>query len=131
MSEPRDVLHQFFAAENRRDWGRYVEFLHPDVEWVCDGRVVRGRVAYLDAITAVYADSETRFRVHQILSSGDASLVATLLVDSEGSRSLDVFQFEDGVIRREWEYLLGPGADWTGTVVGGRGHAIRDMGDSS
>lgn len=113
----RRVMETFFTAENRRDWARYAEFLHPDVEWAVGERVVRGRDAYLRAIRTAYEDSDMQFRQHQVLSSQDGRLVATLLVDSEGSRSLDVFEFEDGLIRREWEYLLGPGNDWTGDAV--------------
>lgn len=117
MTTPRGVLEAFFVAENRRDWSRYIEFLHPDVEWMVGGRVVRGRDAYRDAITATYTGSDSQFRSHQVISSSDSSLVATLLVDSRGNRSLDVFEFEDGLIRREWEYLLGQGEDWSGDVV--------------
>lgn len=111
------MLEAFFAAENQRDWERYVEFLHPDVEWVIDGRAVQGRGDHLDAIAAAYAGSDAQFRLHRIIESSDHNRVATLLVDSEENRSLDVFEFEDGLIRREWEFLLGPGGDWNGDVV--------------
>ena len=33
--------------------------------------------------------------------------VVTLLVNDDGERSLDVFDVEGGLIRREWEFLLG------------------------
>ena len=49
-----------------------------------------------------------------MLESEDGRRIATLLVDADGRRSLDIFEFEDGLIRREWEYLLGCGADWNG-----------------
>lgn len=117
MTTSRELLGAFFDAENRREWGRYVEFLHPDVEWEVSGRVVRGRDAYLRAITAAYAGADTRFRQHQVISSADDSIVAALLVDNQGNRSLDVFEFEDGLIRREWEYLLGAGEDWAGDAL--------------
>ena len=52
--------------------------------------------------------------MHQMLESEDRRRIATLLVDTDGRRSLDIFEFEDGLIRREWEYLLGRGADWNG-----------------
>lgn len=39
-------------------------------------------------------------------------MVATLLIDSRGNRSLDVFEVVEGLIRREWEFLLGPGPGW-------------------
>ena len=122
ITAPLDVLASFFAAENWRDWARYAEFLHPDVEWTIGKRVVRGRDAYLEAMTTAYSSSSAQFRVHQHIASSDASVVATLLVDSEGNRSLDVFELEDGLIRRESEYLLGPGEDWNGDGVKLRGN---------
>ena len=33
--------------------------------------------------------------------------VVALLVDDDGERCLDVFDVEGGLIRREWEFLLG------------------------
>ena len=59
-----------------------------------------------------------------MLESEDGRRIATLLVDTDGRRSLDIFEFEDGLIRREWEYLLGRGADWNGEpLLRGRGDA--------
>ncbi|WP_371177161.1 nuclear transport factor 2 family protein [Buchananella felis] len=110
----RDALAQFFAAENRRDWNRYAAFLHPEVEWRLGGDIIQGREAYLRRIQAAYAGSSATFRAHQLLPSADGQTVAALLIDSDGNRSLDIFEFEDGLIRREWEFLLGPGPDWTG-----------------
>jgi len=49
-----------------------------------------------------------------MLESEDRRRIATLLVDTDGRRSLDIFEFEDGLIRREWEFLLGRGVDWNG-----------------
>ncbi|MDO4792211.1 MAG: nuclear transport factor 2 family protein [Buchananella hordeovulneris] len=109
-----DVLAQFFAAENGRDWRLYAAFLHPEVEWYLDGAIIQGREAYLRRIRAAYTGSATTFRAHQFLSSASGETVAVLLVDNEGNRSLDVFEFEDGLIRREWEFLLGSGQDWSG-----------------
>ena len=124
MSDFRRRLRGFFDAENRRDWDDYREFLHPQVEWVLEGEVIRGRECYLRTIIAAYAQSTSRFRMHQMLESEDLRRIATLLVDTDGRRSLDVFEFEDGLIRREWEYLLGRGADWNGeSLICGRGEA--------
>lgn len=114
MSDFRRKLADFFDAENRRDWDSYREFLHPQVEWVLGEDIINGRERYCETIIAAYAQSASRFRMHQMLESEDHRRIATLLVDTDGRRSLDIFEFEDGLIRREWEFLLGRGADWNG-----------------
>lgn len=114
---PRQALEAFFEAENRRDWEAYAGLLHPDVEWTLGGRTITGREDYVRAMKAAYAGSDARFRVHQLIESADGRVVATLLVDSEGRRSLDVFEFSGGVIVREWEFLLGAGPGWDGEAV--------------
>lgn len=112
MSTLRDTLAAFFEAENQRDWERYVEFLHPEVEWELHGNSIYGREAYMQLITQAYGNSSVTFRTHQVLESASANIVATLLIDEDGNRSLDIFEFEDGLIRREWEFLMGPGDGW-------------------
>lgn len=124
MTASRETLAAFFAAENRRDWERYAEFLHPEVEWLIDGRAVQGRAAYLDAIVAAYAGSDAQFRVHQVIRSSDRERIAALLVDSEGNRSLDVFEFEDGLILAR----PGRGLERRGGRVPVRPPAPRDVG---
>lgn len=116
-ARPRETLEAFFEAENGRDWEVYAGFLHPDVEWTVGGRTITGREDYVRAMRAAYAGSDVRFRVHQSIESADGRVVATLLVDSEGRRSLDVFELSGGVVVREWEFLLGAGPDWDGEAV--------------
>lgn len=116
-ARPRETLEAFFEAENGRDWEVYAGFLHPDVEWTVGGRTITGREDYVRAMRAAYAGSDVRFRVHQSIESADGRVVATLLVNSEGRRSLDVFELSGGVVVREWEFLLGAGPDWDGEAV--------------
>ena len=115
------LLEEFFAAENARDWPVYAQYLHPDVEWIVvqgdEPRIVQGAAAYLETIREAYDGSPMTFRCVQTISSEDDTRVGTLLVDESGHRSLEVFEFQDGLIRREWEYLLGTGGDWNGDVV--------------
>jgi len=61
VTSTREVLSALFDAENRRDWDRYVEFLHADVEWTVGGRVLRGREDYVRAIQLAYAGSGVQF----------------------------------------------------------------------
>ena len=67
MSDFRRKLAEFFDAENRRDWDNYREFLHPQVEWVLEEDVIKGRERYCETIVAAYAQSASRFRTHQML----------------------------------------------------------------
>jgi hypothetical protein len=127
MSDFRRKLAEFFDAENRRDWDDYREFLHPQIEWVLEEDVIKGRERYCETIVAAYAQSASRFRTHQMLESEDRRRIATLLVDTDGRRSLDIFEFEDGLIRREWEFLLGRGVDWNGRpLICGQGRGEVD-----
>lgn len=64
MSDFRRKLAEFFDAENRRDWDSYREFLHPQVEWVLEEDVIKGRERYCETIVAAYAQSASRFRMH-------------------------------------------------------------------
>ena len=70
-------------------------------------RVIQGIEEYLRAIQAAYHDSSTRFRVEEMYESARGERVAVLLIDDDGKRSFEVFDFEDGRIRCEHEFLLG------------------------
>lgn len=106
-----ELLEQFFAAENSRDWRSYAEFLHPRVEWtLVDGpaeRRIVGREEYLSVIRSAYDETATTFRCADMKIDHGRSRIATLLVNDVGDRSLDVFDFDGALIRREWEFLLG------------------------
>ncbi|OKL50831.1 nuclear transport factor 2 family protein [Buchananella hordeovulneris] len=104
-------LEALFAAEQRRDWPALGKLLHPDVTWtIVTGRgshTVRGRQAYLERLAAAYRDAPAAtFSVHRTWLANDG-LVATELVDDGGRVSLDVFALADGLVRHEWEHLLG------------------------
>ena len=105
------LLERFFAAENARDWAAYASLLHPGVEWtlVDDGaeRRIVGREDYLAAIAAAYDGTGTVFSCLDMTVDRGRCRVVTLLVNDDGERSLDVFDVEGGLIRREWEFLLG------------------------
>ena len=107
----RDLMDDFFRAENARDWEAYAQFLADDVEWVVisPGRTktITGKAAYLAAIQAAYAAEDVTFAVLRIESDDSGRLVATLLQSESGDLSLDVFDWSDGLIVREWEFLLG------------------------
>lgn len=106
-----DVLSELFAAENARDWAAFQALLHPEVEWTLIGpdatTVVRGRTAYMRRILAAYESaSDAKFSVRRLLRN-EAGMIVTELIDTHGDVSVDVFDVRDGVVRREWEFLLG------------------------
>ncbi|WOF21819.1 nuclear transport factor 2 family protein [Microbacterium betulae] len=104
-------LEPLFAAENARDWQRYATFLHPEVVWTlvdgADERRIVGREEYLAVIRRAYEGVSTRFRCVDMMIDEGRARVASLLISDTGDRSLDVFDLEDGLIRREWEFFLG------------------------
>ena len=106
-----ETLAGFFQAENDRDWETYRTFLHADVVWHLHAEhergVIQGLEEYLRAIQDAYHDSSTRFRVEEMYESARGEQVAVLLIDDGGKRSFEVFDFEDGRIRCEHEFLLG------------------------
>jgi len=58
-------------------------------------------------IEDAYASAaEARFAVHRSLRS-EVGLIVTELLDNEGNVSVDVFDVHDGLVIREWEFLLG------------------------
>ena len=105
-----ETLARFFQAENDRDWEAYRTFLHEDVVWHLHDegdRTIRGVEEYMRTIQDAYAGSDARFRVEEAHEAARGSRVVVLLVDDSGKMSFEVFDFEDGLIRREHEFLLG------------------------
>ncbi|WP_130811224.1 nuclear transport factor 2 family protein [Olsenella sp. Marseille-P4559] len=105
-----ETLASFFQAENDRDWETYRTFLHADVVWHLHAeheRVIQGIEEYLRVMQDAYRDSNTRFRVEEMHESARGERIAVLLIDDDGARSFEVFDFEDGRIRGEHEFLLG------------------------
>lgn len=107
MADLMARLHCFFAAENARDWSSYGSFLHPEVTWILGDRVIQGVDEYLAAMQRAYGDSEVQFHCVWSQVSESGSRIATLLVDDDGRRSLDVFEFRDELVWLEHEFLLG------------------------
>ena len=102
----KEKLSAFFEAENKRDWETYRRFLHPDVTWTLFSgtrRTVRGVGEYLAAMKKAYHGSDNTF-VCECLHG--EKCVAAILVNNLGERSCDVFEFKDGLIYREYEFIL-------------------------
>lgn len=104
-----EKLKAFFQAENERDWQAYLTFLDEAVVWELQGdqlEVIRGKDAYLQRIQAAYQDSFVHFTCHYYQTNADQSQIVTLLCNSLGHYSCDIFEFRQGLIVKETEYLL-------------------------
>ena len=102
-------LFAFFDAENRRDWAAYRGFLHPDVVWTLHGRftsVFRGVEAYLERIRAACEDGGATFFCEALYGNDAGTRFAAILQNDAGERSCDIFEFLDGRIAAEDEFLL-------------------------
>ena len=105
----RDVLDAFFKAENERDWELYQQFLHSEISWQLFGKEEKRIVGienYMQVIKNAYANSDAQFSCSDMQISGDGNRIAAYLVNDSGVRSLDTFDFKDGMIYREYEFIL-------------------------
>lgn len=105
----RDVLDAFFKAENERDWELYQQFLHSEISWQLfdkeEKRIV-GIENYMQVIKNAYANSDAQFSCSDMQISGDGNRIAAYLVNDSDVRSLDIFDFKNGMIYREYEFIL-------------------------
>jgi hypothetical protein len=106
-NELEEKLINFFNAENNRDWKLYESFLSSDVEWISYGRpkrkVVVGREEYVKTMIGAYQGISARFKVLNMVSDIERGVVIAEL-ELLSRRSVDIFEFENGLIRREREY---------------------------
>lgn len=104
------LLEKFFDAENNRDWATFKGCLHPDVMWFLHTETthmpVAGREEYMDRILTGYQNSDKRFTCESMMASKSGNRVVASIRNSDGGRSVDIFDFEDGLIRWEYEYLM-------------------------
>ena len=106
------MLRAFFDAENRRDWETYRTYLHPDVKWVLhkeggEPREIVGLTAYVEAMERAYEGSNATFVCDALVKGQSGDRFVTILRNSEGALSCDIFDFQDGLIALEHEFLLG------------------------
>ena len=102
-----EKLTNFFNAENDRDWKLYESFLSEDVEWISYGppkrKVVSGKKNYIKTMIRAYWNIPERFSVLIMVSDIERGVVIAEL-ELRARRSVDIFEFENGLIKREREY---------------------------
>ncbi len=105
----KELLLAFFEAENKRDWAAYRKYLAPDVVWILHSKQVKtisGIDDYLAAIIKAYEDSDNTFVCESLYQSSDETRVVAILKNNLGERSCDIFDFADGLIIKEYEFVL-------------------------
>ena len=110
-SDNEELLAQFFQAENMRDWETYETFLAKDVVWELreagQTKIIKGKCAYMNCIRSAYRGSNATFSCEGLYTGADNSCLAAMLVSDAGTRSCDMFWFEDRKIVFELEVILG------------------------
>lgn len=108
----QEKLRKFFEAENARDWESYRQFLHPQVRWQLFGaeeKCIEGAEEYMRVMKDAYEGRDTQFVCQKTEVSDDGGRIAAHLLNDKGERSLDIFDFKDGLIYREYEFLMSVG----------------------
>lgn len=104
-----EILKLFFEAENKRDWAAYRQFLHPEVEWTlhkAETKVFVGIEEYMRIIQSAYENTDIQFSCTQMTVSTDGNRIVAHLVNDEGIRSVDIFDFKGDKIYREYEFIM-------------------------
>lgn len=107
--DTRNMLLAFFEAENKRDWSAYRKFLSPDIVWELHSnqvKIVKGIDDYLAAMMEAYRDCDNTFVCEALHQSSDGTRIVTMLKNNLGERSCDIFEFCDGCIVKEYEFIL-------------------------
>ena len=105
----RDILYVFFKAENERNWELYKQFLHTEVCWELfskEKKKIVGIENYMKTIKNAYLNTDSKFSCIDMQISKSGNRIATYLVNNFGVRSMDIFDFKDGKIYREYEFIL-------------------------
>ena len=105
----KELLLAFFEAENKRDWATYRKFLSPDVLWVLHSKqikTIKGIDGYLTAMMEAYESCDNTFVCEALHQSSDGTRIVAILKNNLGERSCDIFEFSDGRIVKEYEFIL-------------------------
>ncbi len=108
-NELEEILVKFFNAENNRDWKLYETFLSQDVECISYDpprrKYLVGRAENVKTMVRAYQNLSAKFKVLNMVSDLEKGIVmAELQILSR--KSVDVFEFENGLIRRERESIM-------------------------
>ena len=106
-NELEEILVKLFNAENNRNWKLYETFLSQDIEWISYDpprrKTMVGIAGYMKTMVKAYHNLSAIFKVLDMVSDLEKEMVMTEL-QILSRRSVDVFEFENMLIRREREY---------------------------
>ena len=105
----KEVLEDFFKAENERNWKVYQQFLHKEIVWQLfdkETRSICGIQDYMLTMQKAHENSDIRFLCQDMQVSNDGNRIIAYLINDMGARSLDIFDFKDNLIYREYEFIL-------------------------
>ena len=105
----KDILEAFFKAENERGWEVQQQFLHKEIVWQLfdkETRSICGIQDYILTMKKAYEKSNVRFRCQKMQVSADGNRIVAYLINDRGARSLEIFDFKDNLIYREYEFIL-------------------------
>lgn len=98
-----DRLSEFLDCENNRDWAKCESYLAENVVWELDEKeTIVGKPAYMAHIAAAYEGSDETFYCRHMYAT-DSRIVA-VLVNSRGTSSVCIFDFEGDLIAQISEY---------------------------
>lgn len=105
------LLTKFFEAENKRDWAAYEGYLHPQVMWFVHNEdshlPIAGRQDYMDYVLTDYNNSpEITFECERMVTTASGNRVFAYLRYSNGSHSVTIFDYEEGLIKWKHEFIL-------------------------
>lgn len=104
------MLVTFFEAENNRDWATYSVFLSNDVVWELRSggqtKTISGKEQYVEYMQSVYERYDNTFVCEEMYVSGNCNRIVAILKNDIGERSCDIFDFDNGLIVREYEFTL-------------------------
>lgn len=106
----KEILTAFFKAENERNWDLYQQFLHPEISWQLFAKEEKRMIGienYMLVIKNAYRNTDAQFTCISMQISADGNRIVTHLVNNSGVHSLEIFDFKDGLIFREYEFILG------------------------
>jgi ketosteroid isomerase-like protein len=69
--------------------------------------VINGKSEYMDRIQRCYRNNSDTFKVESTVVSEGGKTIVSFLINQFEQQSCDIFQFKDGKIISETEYLLG------------------------
>lgn len=109
-TDGRDILEQFLAATERRDYAAMAAFAHPEIEmtWPQSGERFIGRDNALGALLATEEKPEFAGEPRIVGEGSSWVLTIPLRYGTDIYHYAGIFELDDGLIRRTTEFFGAP-----------------------